>query len=83
MAFAKSNATQLIDHLESERLVRRLPNQDDRRCTHIEITDRGRQLQAEALAAIAPLAGTLEGVFTPQERERLAALLQRLIEGLR
>ena len=83
MAFVKSNVTQLIDRLEAARLVRRLPNRDDRRCTHIEITERGKERQAEALAAIRPLGERIERLFAPEDRERLTTLLQRLIEGLR
>ncbi len=83
MAFVKSNVTQLIDHLEAASLVHRLPNRDDRRCTHIEITERGNERLAEALAAIGPLGERIERLLTPEERERLADLLQRLIEGLR
>src|SRR5947208_13515993 len=43
LAFVKSNATQLIDRLEQDQLVRRVPHAEDRRCTLIEVTEAGKQ----------------------------------------
>lgn len=41
MGSVKSNATQIIDRLETEGLVQRLPNPTDRRSVLVEVTDEG------------------------------------------
>lgn len=82
LAFVKSNATQLVDRLEQDDLVRRVPDPSDRRCTLLEVTDTGRQRQQEALDAIQPLLDRLNGLYTPEEREHLVMLLSRLETGL-
>src|SRR5215831_14340231 len=48
-AFVKSNATQLIDRLEADELVRRIPAPGDRRCTLLEVTDEGKERHEAAL----------------------------------
>lgn len=83
MAFARSNATQLVDHLEAEALVRRAAAPQDRRCTHLELTGSGRQRARKALESLRPALEQIEAAFTPQEQEQLAGLLQRLNEAMR
>jgi DNA-binding MarR family transcriptional regulator len=82
LAFVKSNATQLIDRLEQDRLVKRVPDPSDRRCTLLEVTDEGRQRQQEALEAVQPLLDRLADLYTPEERAQLLGLLRRLESGL-
>lgn len=43
LSCAKSNATQLIDRLEAEGLVRRIPDPHDRRSVLAQITDEGKR----------------------------------------
>jgi DNA-binding MarR family transcriptional regulator len=78
LSCVRSNVTQLVDRLEGDGLVRRVPDPGDRRSVLAVITDAGRRCyeagaraQAEAEAAV--LAG-----LSPEEQERLAALLDRL-----
>jgi len=78
LAFVKSNAIQLIDRLEQDALVRRVPHEEDRRCTLLEVTDEGRQRHQEALQAIQPLVDKFDQLYTPEERTQLFSLLQRL-----
>jgi DNA-binding MarR family transcriptional regulator len=83
MAFAKSNATQLIDHLEAARLVQRVPNPRDRRCTHLAVTESGKQSRTAALKTLGPFVERIEQSLSPQEWEQLSGLLQRLNEALK
>jgi MarR family transcriptional regulator, negative regulator of the multidrug operon emrRAB len=82
MAFAKSNATQLVDHLEAGQLLRRVPDASDRRCTHLDLTEAGRERVQSALETLQPLLARLEQTFTPQEQEQLVNLLRRLNEAI-
>ena len=78
MTFAKSNATQLIDHLEDAGLVRRVPSPDDRRCIQVELTDKGRRELESGSRAVRPLADKLESLYTRAERETFLEFLSRL-----
>ena len=82
MAFAKSNATQLIDNLETAGMVSRLPSPDDRRCTQVTLTERGRQEIEIGSRALRPVAEELEALFTPDEQARLAEYLARIADAL-
>jgi DNA-binding MarR family transcriptional regulator len=82
LAFVKSNATQLIDRLEQDQLVRRVPHAEDRRCTLIEVTEAGKQRHQDAVEAIQPLVDKFDQLYTPEERAQLLSLLQRLETSL-
>lgn len=82
MAFAKSNATQLVDHLESSGLVERVPSPNDRRCTELALTGLGKKQMEAGSQAIRPLAERIESLFSPRERAQLLVYLERLSEAL-
>ncbi len=82
LAFVKSNATQLIDRLEQDQLVRRVPHAEDRRCTLIEVTEEGKQRHQDALLVIQPLMDKFDQLYTAEERAQLLGLLQRLETSL-
>jgi DNA-binding MarR family transcriptional regulator len=76
------NVTKLVDALEGEGLVRRKPVPRDRRATLVELSPRG-AAQAQALFC----RGMEEAValfeeLSEADREQLARLLRRLLEGL-
>ena len=73
----KSNVTQLMDRLEAERLVRRVPDPHDRRSVLAEITEVGRERCARGLRAEAAAEAEILGPLSPDHREQLAALLAR------
>lgn len=76
----KSNVTQLVQRLESDGFVRRVPDPEDRRCVTAVITEKGRRSFAEArLAREQAERGVLERL-SPPDRERLLELLERLTE---
>lgn len=82
LAFVKSNATQLVDNLEAQQLVNRVPDPRDRRCTLLEMTEEGRQRHEAAQQVLQPLLDKLETIYTVEERSQLLGLLQRLDAAL-
>jgi len=82
LACARSNVTQLIDRLEREGLVRRVPDPIDRRSILAEITEEGRRRYDNGWRALGALEAVLAATFTPGERDELSRALGRLDEGL-
>ncbi|MHB8627878.1 MAG: MarR family winged helix-turn-helix transcriptional regulator [Aggregatilineales bacterium] len=78
MAFVKSNVTHLVDRLEAEHLVQRVPDPNDRRCTLVTLTDEGRRQYEAGLQILQPLETELQSLYTPAERRQLIDLLERL-----
>jgi DNA-binding MarR family transcriptional regulator len=74
----KSNVTQLIDRLEAEGLVRRIPDPADRRSVLALITDAGRERLDEAREARERAEAALLAGLDPAEVERLTALFQQV-----
>jgi DNA-binding MarR family transcriptional regulator len=74
----KSNATQLVDRLAADGLVRRTPDPDDRRSILIEVTDEGRRRYEAGTRAIAAVEEELLEGFSCAERQELSGLLRRL-----
>jgi DNA-binding MarR family transcriptional regulator len=74
----RSNITQLIDRMEAEGLVRRLPDQDDRRVTLAEITAAGQTRLAAGVVAQAEAERALLSDLSSAEAETLARLLARV-----
>jgi DNA-binding MarR family transcriptional regulator len=73
----RTSVTNIIDKLEADGLVRRVPHAEDRRATLAEITDEGR---AAAKAATEVLNGECFGIASlpPRDLERLTAILRAL-----
>jgi DNA-binding MarR family transcriptional regulator len=71
--------TNRLDQLEKADLVRRLPDPDDRRGIHVEITDAGRDLYARAFAAQAEKESLIAATLSAEEKVQLNALLRRLM----
>jgi DNA-binding MarR family transcriptional regulator len=78
LSCVKSNATQLVDRLEADNLVRRLPNPDDRRAIHAQITPRGERAFAEGQRVVQAFEQELLESITPEEQHLLNKLLRRL-----
>jgi DNA-binding MarR family transcriptional regulator len=77
-ACVRSNITQLIDRMEAEGLVRRLPDTGDRRVTLAEITAAGQARLQAGRAAQAEAERRLLRGLTSEEAGDLTRLLQRL-----
>ncbi len=77
---AKSNVTQLMDRLEADKLVRRVPDPHDRRSVLAEITEAGRQRCEAGMRAVAAARAEFLGQLPADERERLAKMLAQFDE---
>ena len=76
---SSAGVTSRIDRLERRGFVRRLADPDDRRGVIIELTDEGREVVDEAVAAIAISDRQLLERLDPQEVEQLEGLLRKLL----
>ena len=74
----KSNVTQLVDRLEADRLVRRVPDPADRRSVRAEVTDEGRARFAAAVRARRAAEAELLAGFSDAELEQLAGWCRRV-----
>jgi DNA-binding MarR family transcriptional regulator len=79
-----SGVSRLVDRLVADGLLERRPCGGDGRAVYAAITDRGRELLAEAEPTYsAALRRLFVGQYTPDEYERLAALLLRVAPACR
>lgn len=78
LSCVKSNATQLVDRLEAEKLVRRVPDPEDRRSILAELTPEGRRSHAAGLQVVHDFERQLMEGYQPEERLLLYRLLARL-----
>jgi DNA-binding MarR family transcriptional regulator len=79
-----SGVSRLVDRLVADRLLERQPCGGDGRAVYAAITERGRALLAEAEPTFsAALRRLFVGQYTPEEYERLAALLLRVAPACR
>ena len=78
LSCAKSNATQLADRLEAQRLIVRSPDPADGRCVRALLTAEGRLRLAAGESARCAAAAALLGNVPAAELEELVALLDRV-----
>jgi DNA-binding MarR family transcriptional regulator len=78
IACVKSNVTQLVDRLEADQLVRRVPDPSDRRSVRAEITDDGRTRYEAGLQALETAENEVISELAFEDREELHRLLDRL-----
>jgi MarR family transcriptional regulator for hemolysin len=74
----KTNVTRMVDLLERDALLRRIPDPGDRRVCRIALTDGGRELLRRAEPVVRELEETSLGGFTAGERELLEGMLSRV-----
>jgi DNA-binding MarR family transcriptional regulator len=79
LMLSSAGITSRIDRLERRGLVRRLDDPDDRRGVIIELTDDGRVVVDEAVAALAISDRQLLERLDPQEVEQLEGLLRKVL----
>jgi DNA-binding MarR family transcriptional regulator len=72
-----TSVTNIVDRLQADGLVRRVPHPTDRRATLVEITDAGTALLEKATDAVTRIRFGLEGL-TPEEETQLTELLGRV-----
>lgn len=77
-----STATRAIERLEQSGLVLRVPDPTDARAVHVTAADLGLDQFAAVGGRSAKLLDAALVDFTPQDREVLAELLDRLVAGI-
>jgi len=73
----RTSVTNIVDKLEADGLVRRVPHENDRRATLAAITDEGRETAARATAALNEAAFGIDALCG-DEQEAVTALLRAL-----
>jgi DNA-binding MarR family transcriptional regulator len=73
----RTSVTNIVDKLEADGLVRRVPHAEDRRATLAEITDSGRETAARATEALNAAAFGIDALGN-DEQEAVTALLRAL-----
>jgi DNA-binding MarR family transcriptional regulator len=82
MRIDASTATRAVERLEAAGLAERLPAGDDRRAVVANATAAGRRMHERLVEGrLATLRAVLAD-FSPEERETLANLLERLVTGI-
>ena len=71
-------ATVMIDHLEREKLIKRLPDKNDRRITLIHITAKGEKRAAQALEHIRGKMDEAMAKLNAKEKTQLIKLLKKI-----
>lgn len=79
LGLEKSSLTGLVDRAVRRGLVRREPDPDDRRAVHVVLTGEGRDLAEEFYAATCRRVDELAAGLPALDRDRLAALLGRIV----
>jgi MarR family 2-MHQ and catechol resistance regulon transcriptional repressor len=75
LGVTSANITYLIDGLEKEGLVRRVVNQQDRRVTFVELTEKGDTLSKKLVPLIGEFMATTAGALTEAEKRQFIDLL--------
>lgn len=83
LGMSPRNMTVLVDGLAKEGLVRRVSHPHDRRIKLVELTPAGRQVAERELGPSQSTAATLFDDFTPEERDELLRLLEKVADCLR
>jgi DNA-binding MarR family transcriptional regulator len=73
----RTSVTNIVDKLEADGLVRRVPHENDRRATLAEITDAGRDAAQRATAALNEAAFGIDAL-REDDQEAVTALLRAL-----
>jgi DNA-binding MarR family transcriptional regulator len=73
--------TNRLDRLEKAGLVRRLPDPDDRRALHVELTKKGHKLWHASIDAQASKEAALAAALDEKELAQLNTLLRKVLAG--
>lgn len=78
IACVKSNVTQLVDRLETDGMVKRVPDPADRRSVRAVITDLGRERHQAGMEAMERAERLVVSELEVSDQEQLQELLTRL-----
>lgn len=73
-----ASASELLAKMETEGLVKRLPDEEDGRAYKVELTESGTQAAAEVMADRRERDAHLFEALTPDEKQQLTTLLDKL-----
>jgi DNA-binding MarR family transcriptional regulator len=82
LAIPASTMVAIIDHLEGEGLLERRPHVSDRRTRTLHLTERGKTLVSEGMAAAHEQEARICAGLSPTERTALLTLLHRISVNL-
>lgn len=83
MLVSGGNMTVVVDNLEKEGLVERIPSNDDRRAIVVRFTPKGKKIFDDSFVKHAEYLTEMASVLTEQEQEDLARLAKKLGCSLR
>ncbi|MCI0707321.1 MAG: MarR family transcriptional regulator [Ignavibacteriae bacterium] len=72
------NMTVVVDNLEKEELVERIPSTEDRRVVLVQLTKKGKRLFDEIFVQHAQCVADLASVLTEEEQDELGRLSKKL-----
>ena len=72
------NMTVVVDNLEKDGLVERIPSKDDRRAIVVRLTAKGKKLFDDVFIRHAKFIASATSVLTDKEQDELAILLKKL-----
>jgi DNA-binding MarR family transcriptional regulator len=76
------NITGLVDHLEKDALIERIPDPEDRRATRVRLAPAGKQKLSDIKSEMgSPRYGVVAG-FTEEELKQLRHLLLKLVQNM-
>ncbi len=78
MMVTGANITCVVDNLEKEGYVKRIPSKEDRRVIHADLTPQGRSKVESILPAYSDSMASLIGSLTDAEQKELIRLLSKL-----
>src|SRR5207237_1100461 len=76
------NITGLVDHLEEDGLVERVPDPDDRRSVRARVTSAGQKRLDEIRSEMHQASDTIVGNFTDEELIQLRHLCLKLVQNM-
>ncbi len=78
MLVSSGNVTCVVDNLEKQNLVERIPSKEDRRAIIVQLTSKGKDLFDKIFIKHAKFITKIAGVLNDKEQETLASLLKKL-----
>ena len=83
LGVSSAAASQMLDRLVDEGLILRTEDPNDRRIKRISLTEQGRKILDESIDARLSWFKELQGRFSPEEEEQVAAAMRLMIEKAR
>ncbi len=79
----RATVTRMVDLLEDQLIITRIPDREDKRSNLIYLTKKGQQLESAAAQCGQVVLDQAKHGFSPEEEELLSSLLGRAIQNLR